>query len=258
MYSVNGIALDNPGNGWELLAPSKPLSQLVKRRAQLLNTGHGAVSGIPGFFEPVTLTFVVRTPRAGLEALYALWVDDGVLSYTSTPGRVVPFEYASASYDGYGAADELVDLTVVVTLPGVFWRDLADTTATVTISAGSVLVPVWAGMSGEVDDAVVRVRGPVSGLQVRSRGAWVSYSPSLPSGSYLRFHSDTGDAFVTVTDTWTGGTDAVVDFDAPGDRFTIYPHFTDPTLRAGRVEVITATRGAGAQAQVRGRGAYLV
>jgi hypothetical protein len=112
-----------------------------------------------------------------------------------------------------------------------------------------------------VRDAILRVGGAVTGLLITdSSGEWVSYGASLPAGSYWRFHADTGRAFVTATNTWTGGTEVTgtSDWSGTGTPFQIEPMRptpTDPIIRVGRLTVATATRS-GATLEVRARRAF--
>lgn len=262
MYSVNGIPLVNSTLGWRLRAPSRPLSEIVKRTTALRVPNMHGIIPVPGTFDAPILPIVVRTPKASREALLALFTQSTLLfSETTVPGRNVEAEFIGAPYESSGPADMFLDIRFMLRLNGVFWRDTTEsTTAPVSLSAASVSTSVFAGLSAPVSDAVVRVAGATTLLRVTDAGgSWVTYDPSIPSGSYLRFHSDSGEAFVTSSDVWTGGTDVsgAIDFGGPRGVFEITPAFTDPAVRSGQLTVTTATRS-GAQIQVRGKGAYLV
>lgn len=265
MYSVNGVPLDNPARGWSLQAGSKPLSQLVREVTSLRLPGvHGTVQ-IPDSFASPTVPIVVRTPRSGLEALYALFTsDDVVLSLTGTPSRSVAVEFLSATIDDFTEAVSAVDFTAIIRLSGAFWRDTTETiSAPVTIASGSQSVPgIFPGMSAPVQDAIVRVRGGVGSNMIvqDAGGSWFSYAPSLTTSQWLRFDSATGQAWVTPSDVWVGGTDVSGDIDYGGPRgiFEITPRFTDPSTRAAVLTVSTLSRSGTPQIWVRGRGAYLI
>lgn len=263
MYSVSGFPLDNVTLGWVLRAPTQPLSQLVKQAQGLTLPGRDGIVPLPSVFESPAITLVVQTPKAQLEVLYALFLQQTLtLSYSSAPWRSVAIEYLAAAIVGYGAADEIVDIAFTVRLNGVFWRDTDTiTTAALALGAASVIAPAFPALSAPVRDAIVRVMGSVTGLKVADpRGSFFSYPLALPAGSYLRFHSDTGRAFVTTTDVWTGGTE-VTGFivNGPGPYFLeITPTFTDPSARTGGLTVTTDTRASSPTIEVRGKGAYLV
>lgn len=262
-YALDGIALTNPGMGWRLMAPTRPLLDLQPETTVL------RMVGVPGDVDtdedPLAAlqapapTFVVRTPRANYEALLSLFLTGRVLTNLDHPAREARVRLLGTGHTGYGPGDALVDVAATLRVPGVFWRDtVLSTSPPAAIGAASVSVDVWP-MTGLVTDAIVRVRGPVSGLLVSSGRASFRYLPALPAGSYLRYEAATGRAFLTTTDTWTGGTavSGQVNADGPGDKFAIYPARVSVAESIARLTVTTTTRGAGAQVEVRGKGAHL-
>lgn len=261
-YSIDGIPLENPALGWVFRGASKPLAAHTVRRGALQLPGRpgtvpDADAALTKLEAPVP-TLVVQTPRENYSALLSLIAEGTVLSATDMPQLEAPYQLLSASPEEYGPGGQIVDLTVTVEMPGVFWRDKVEKTTTAALNAGSVAVEPWA-MDGLVSDAIVRVRGPVSGVMIRSRSAYLSIPGTIPAGSYLRYECATGRAFITTTDTWVGGTPAAgqVFTDGPGDLFAIFPSRVDLLSRVARLTVDTASRGAGAQIDVRGKGAYI-
>lgn len=120
---------------------------------------------------------------------------------------------------------------------------------------------ILGGLSAPVQDAVIRVRGAATGIQVTdASGSWVTL-PNVTASQYVRFEADTGKAFVTTTDTWTGGTDVSgqVDFGGPRGVFEITPVLAslDPSTREGVLTVATVTRSS-AVVEVRGKAAYAI
>lgn len=264
MYSVNGIPLDNPAMGWVFRAPSRPLTELVVRRPSVTLPGRlGVVRGIYASPEAVTPTFVVQTPRENLEALYSLFMRGWRITRTDDPTRNVLYEFLSATPEGYGEGDKIVDLNVIVRFPEVFWRATDPTTsAAVTINTPSqVVTGLFPGLSGDIVDPVIRLKGAFSGLQVTDSGnSWFSYSGTILGSQYLRFDAGSGRAWVTTTDTWSGGTEVSgsIDFSSPG--FRISPHWPvglGSNIRDGRCTVATATRS-GMTFEVRGNAAYVL
>lgn len=264
MYSVNGIALDNEGKSWVLRAPTKPLSQIVTERASVRSPGtDGVAAGIGGFADPVTLPFMVRTPKTNLEALVALFMPGGVLSVTGDASRQVLFEFLSFSYTGYGAADADVDAQFLIRLPEVWWRSASTSTSSAaSISSGSVDVSgFFSGMSAPVQDAIIRVKGRVGGLIVSDHGgAWFSLDDILDTGEYLRFESATGRGFITTSDAWVGGTEVSdrIDYGGPRGVFELTPYWaSDPATRSGKLKVSTLSRSGTPTIEVRGKAAFL-
>ena len=263
VYSVDGIALDNPALGWKLRAPSQPLSSHSADRYS------ASTPGIPGvlpdadhplaLLTPPSPTLVVETPRAQYSNLVSLLATGRSLSLTDVPGREAVFEFLSQSMEGFGNADAVIDVTAVLRIPGVFWRDTAVSTYRVVIGAASVTLDAWR-MDGLVQDATVRVQGPFSGLRVASGPAAFAYTPAVPAGSYLRHELATGRSFITTSDTWTGGTEVSgsVAVEGPADGFAVFPTRTSAVDLVARLVATTATRGAGAAIEITGKGAYLV
>ncbi|MDR6142033.1 hypothetical protein QE375_001587 [Microbacterium foliorum] len=262
MYSVNGVPLDNPSLGWILRSPTKPLSTLTYGRASIESVGRdGVVAGLPATTGPVTLRFVVQTARANLETLIAAFGAGGVLALTASTGREVQFETLSFTPEGFGAADAIVDATFLIRLPAAFWRDITAKTETAALTAASVAVSVFGGISAPVADAIIRVQGAATAIQVTdSSGAWATL-PNVAAGQWVRFEAASGKAFITTTNTWAGGTDVSgqVDFGGPRGVFEIAPSLTpgNPAVRFGQVAVTTASR-TGAAVDVRGKAAYVL
>lgn len=262
MYSLNGIELDNEENDWILRGSSSPLFEHGKRALSLRLPGVHGVSKIPSTFDPVIVRLDVETPKDKLEELLSLASSASTLTLTSDSSRVAEVEFLAAPLAGIGAADEVVEVRIMLRVPGAFWRDASATTTTAaSLSAASVDVPVFAGLSAPVQDAIVRVKGACTGLRVTDDAslAYFDYSGELTSSQYLRFESASGRAWVTSSDVWTGGTEVSgdIDLDGPLGVFEITPLTVDPADREAVLVVTTATRSS-AQIQVRGRGAYLV
>jgi hypothetical protein len=79
-------------------------------------------------------------------------------------------------------------------------------------------------------------------------------------GSYLRFHSDTGRAYVTTTDAWTGGTEVTGQIlNGPGPYlFEATPYFTtDPGARFARLTVTSDALASAPAIEIRGKRAYV-
>lgn len=262
MYSIDEVPLDNPWLGWAFMRASRPVSGHSAQRTAL------RVAGVPGVvanlentlesLDAVTLTLVVQTPRRNYAALTGLLVGGSTLTREDQPGRSVTFEFLGASPEGRGPADEVITVTASIRLPGVFWRDRDQTTPDVDLTAASVVFEPWR-MDGLVTDAILRVRG-TTGLEITSGTAHIAYATQIPAGSYLRYHCATGRAYLTTSDTWSGGTEVSgsVDDDGPGEKFGIFPARISPLDWTARMTITTTARATGARLEVRGRPAYLV
>lgn len=260
-YSIDGISLENPMMGWIFRGPSRPLTNLNRRLLDLVIPGLPGVVRDPNSalesLEPPMPSLVVQTPRKNYSALYALLATGSILSITDETHREAPYEFVNATPEGFGDGDEIIDVTATIRYPGVFWRDSAVTTPGAVVDSSPQVFDPWE-MDGLVTDAVIRLRGPMTGIVLTSGRSSLRYA-TLPAGTYLRYDCATGKAVTTTTDTWTGGTavDGAVSADGPGDKFGIFPARLDPLTYVGRLSLVTETRGAGARIDVRGKAAHL-
>ena len=260
MYELNGVALDNAAKGWILQKGTRPYTGTSRAVESLRVPGRdGVVAGLSLDRDPVVVPIRVGMVPASVREFMAL-VDAAHTLSKASESVSTAVEVVSAEPE-YPYAEPWVEVALILRIPSGVWRSDTETTSSaVSIGSASVGVAVLSGLSVPVQDAIVRVKGSITGLRVTdSSGSWFEYPPNIPSTSYLRFHSDTGEAYVTTSDTWTGGTDVsgVIDFNGPRGRFEITPSFTDPAVRVGGLTVTSSARS-GASVQVRGRAAYHV
>lgn len=258
-FSVNGVPLTNGALGWSLLDGSKLRLEGSAAVSSLDQAGRdGVVPGLASTDGAAVAACVVDVPSSSFGALVALFRPGGSLTTSVEPDKAIRFEYASHTVEG-DPDDSFVQVTFVLRFPRVFWRDKLDSTVSAPLLSASVELDAFSGISAPVQDAVVRVQGAASGVQVTdSSGAWVTLPPAT-AGQWVRFESDTGKCFRTTTDVWSGGTDVsgLVDFGGPRGIFEIAPLLApaDPSTRVGRLTVSSATR-TGAVVAVRGKAAY--
>lgn len=256
MVLVNGVALDNPTFDWTLMRASRVLPVVARERPAVRIAGRdGILSGLPATSREVTLRLVVETPPANRETLVSLFRDAGVLS---DAGREAVYEVAGVAQHELETQAPRVEVAVDVTVPGACWRAAADVTFTVALSAASVTLSAFPGISAPVADGLVRLTPAAAGVQVTdTSGAWVRL-PDAAAGQWVRFEMDSGKCFRTTTDTWSGGVDisGLVDFGGPRGVFELTPRWVaDPSVRDARVTVSSASRS-GASVQVRGKAAF--
>lgn len=259
MFFVNGVALDNGVYGWSVQASSEPYGGISRRTVDLVNGQRSGNVPVETGEESPVIALTVRSRADTLGALLALLDSQQV---TLGKGALTaPVEVLTATPKLVRSDPALgSDVAVVFRFYDLFWRD-AETTETTALGSGSVAATVLHGLQGPVRDAVIRVAGSVTGLQVAdSGGSWFKYPANVPDGSYLRFHSDTGRAWVTTTDTWTGGSEVTgLIQNGPGPYpFQIVPSFTDPGDRDGVLTVTTTARSGSPTINVRGSRAYRV
>lgn len=266
MFSVNGFAMDNPELGW---VETEDSTVIASSEFDLIDLGEpgrdGVHGGLGGAARPSLIRIAVETPRAHESTLRAIFdADQLVVTEEGLEGIQAECELASISPDTEGPADAIVELRATLRIPGVYWRDTDTTTSdAVELGGASVQVEVFEGLSAPVYDALVRVAGGASGIRVEgARGSFFEYGEALPEGSYLRFDASTGRAWVTTSDTWTGGTEVTQHITNGAPPYFLelrhsYPTPGDPTDRVAVLTVKTSARS-GASVQVRGRRAHRI
>lgn len=263
MYSINGVALHDLSGPrrWGFLAESEPLADLTLARQGLTRQGRHGVLAIPGeVLEAPTIALAVWTPREHLETLLALLRAASTVTLTQAPVRELAVECMSVKQESMGPSGRDVRVTATLRLPEVAWRGPVTISPPVALTGPSVSVDVLSGISTEVQDAIVRVKGPVQGVRVTdaATGSWVAY-PELSADQWLRV--DGPRAWITTADTWSGGVEVsgLLTRNGPRRIFEVGPVLdaADPGVRTGRLVVSSVSRGAGAAVQVRARTAHL-
>lgn len=260
---VNGVPLDNPALGWIFRKGSIPYAGAEVDLGQLSMAGRDGTLRTATTLRPPMYPLVVNTPPSGWASLLALFTSHRlVLTRDDYPGKEISVRLASATPDRVFDRNQYIDATFVVELTGAFWRDQVATTPSVVVDSASTVLTLFPGISAPVADAVLRLQGGATGIQIIDKaGSWVTL-PDVGLGSYVRFETDTGHAFVTTSDAWTGGTDVsgAVDFGGPRGVFEITPVLAplDPSDRRGELTITTASRTGTGIFAVRGKSAQIL
>lgn len=265
MYSINGVALANPALGWELMSPSVPLSSLQQRITRSESAGRDGVTVAPPTRGPVSLKFTVRSPKANLGSLLALFSAATLMvRELADTSRTAEGHLVSSTVEQHFPKANFYTHSFLVEIPEGAWRGPQVTTALTAAAALGAPLSLFTGLSAPVQDALVRVRGPIQDPQVvDTSGAFFALDGTIAAGNYVRFDSNTGRAWLTTSDTWSGGSEVsgLIDFGGPRDVFEITPRFPTPSNPATREGRLTLTQGSfntGAGFQVRGRPAFLL
>lgn len=263
MYALNGFDLDENTLDGHLGFASQPFAGLNRQTNSFARGQRDGRVSVRSRLEAPVVALVERIPTGSLQAFEALLNSPSlVLSKTDGSGVEAPVELTSASVENLATADPFVDVRFTLQFNDVFWRSSAEVTSTATaIGSNSVAVTAFPGISAPVRDAVIRVKGGVTGLTVAdSRGTFFNYTAVLLSTEWLRFESATGRAYKTTTDTWTGGTEVTSLIDnGPGPYYLeVTPTFTDPSSRHAELTVTSSARTGSPTVQVRGKNAFLV
>lgn len=258
-YSVDGVSLNDSVGRW-FLEVSTSRRSLPAVRVTNVSTprrhGDGFIPGDTFDSTRVGLSLIVTDKDAlgvsggavqaerNLEYLTALFLRTDRLL------RVVQHTGPSESRTALGrvtaaaeptASTPLLDryrLHFVLSIPSVFWSDPAGPVvsqgpaATVT---GVLALPLLAGGSAPITDAIIRFKGPFNGVVAVSdptSGAALSWEGTLTATQYVFLNADTLKAHISTSATaWTTGTDATsgLDYPPPG------PLVLTPSALAGGV-----------------------
>jgi hypothetical protein len=226
-YTVDGVPLDHPAGCWKLLAATQVRPLPGARAASVSVPGRpGELPTVREGFETTTvgLTLAVTgmTPEgidqgaAGLEdnlrALYGVFGTRHRLldvRYTPAAGTLelaADAKAVTASEPTVWTGAARARLTVVLRIPGVFWRDPAPVDWSTSTLGAPVRVSTLDGSSAPVLDAILRITGPVTGLRITDieTDGWLAYPGSLAAGRQLRMHCGRMDAHEAPSVTWDG------------------------------------------------------
>ncbi|MFI6886751.1 hypothetical protein [Streptosporangium canum] len=207
-----------------------------------------------------------------LEALAALvGVQYRLMSLKYQAGsvvRVAEVAFTSASEPDVNVGAARARVSVLMRVPGVYWRGEVETTWTGAANSASQIVTPLAGSTGPITDSVIRWTGPAVNPRLTdvATGGSIIRPGGLLAGQRLLLDCATMRAAVVSTDTWdlAAGTDVTGEIDAtgPGSAFR-WLHLT-PAVAVGdphsRVVLVTssATSTTGAsKLEIRARAAYL-
>lgn len=253
MYTLDGVPLDDPQNRWYLNAKTGVRILPGRTAAGVVLPGRdGVTPSLGSTYTPgmIKLGLSIRQPThpdmmGGLELLY------GVLSqrhrllplvhdYGNGTSRQAMIEVLS-SIDPESLLCNFTRLDVIAEVPGVFWRstNTADTTLAVTTTAATSVIGALAGSTAPVNDALIRVKGGLSGLVLTDpvSGDHLTVTMALGATEYLVIDCANWTARKVTTNTWTGGTDVsqyVLSNRGMGPMFSLNPDFT---TGAGRIRL---------------------
>ena len=227
-WKLNGVDLDSDPGFLTSVSVWRP--NLSTRRTPIVIPGlHGSVdAGLPVFDEP-TVTLSVRVSQTSQQALeqavnnLVRLAAQSVLTLTRVSGGITASAAArlvSANFEDFlvGATERLL---IVLAVPGVFFREDAQTSAQQGFAADVSNAPVGhlGGSTGPIRDAVVQVQGPATAVQVSdpASGTGISWTGSLAAGAFLYIDPASLSAWISASASdWSkAGTDATAGVDYP-------------------------------------------
>lgn len=263
-YKINGVNLNDPARGWKLVRGSIPASALEYATNSMDIAGRDGTFVFPTTRKSVSFTFTIKSSLDTRSDLLALM---GSPVLTISPDKAERLNYRAAgrllssSVDEYHEALGWALDSFVVEVPEGCWRDATEvTTPKVAAATPTAQVLVLSDISAPVQDAMVRIQGPIENPEVQdSGGSFFTITGTVPEDNYLRFESASGRAWLTTTDTWVGGEELTgeVDFGGPRGIFEITPNFTNPAARTAKLTLLQSSASAGAGISIRAKNAYL-
>lgn len=217
MYSIDGVALQNPANGWRFKRTSEPLVGRGIDRPDFNASNRNGTVAVRGHVTTPTVTLVVTAPGSTREALSRLLRRGVSVTLTSDPSVVLNVQILTLTpVTITPAGGGIYELTAVYRVaPDVWWRDAATTDYVFTVpsagAAGAANVDVLDGTSGSVQDALILVQGGmVNPKFTGGNGTWVSYVGTCPTN--LLIDTKTGRCYSTVSgDHWNLSNPGVVE-----------------------------------------------
>lgn len=217
MYSIDGVPLQNPGNGWRFKRTSEPWVSRGHDRADFNASNRDGTLSVRGHVTTPTYTLVATAPGSTVERLRKLMRLGTSVTLTSDPTVVLNVEVLTLGHRTVTpAGGGVYELTAVYRVaPDVWWRDAATTDWVSTIpssaSPGSANMTVVTATTGHITDAVILLQGTIDTPRLSgSSGSWIEYSSTL-TGRWLRFDTAEGRAwFGTIgdgLDPWTDTSD---------------------------------------------------
>lgn len=214
--------------------------------------------------------------ETNLEALGALLgVRHRLMSLRYQAGaivRVADVTITAASEPEIRTGAARAKFTVIVEVPGVYWRDETITTWQGASNASNQPITILAGSTAPITDALLRVTGPATNITVRdvatqgAIGLLTSGSNSITASERLLIDAAAMRAAVVTTDTWDLATGAdktgVISVFGPGSA-SRWIHLTpamavgDPFSRAVLISCAATGTTAASKLEVRARRSYL-
>lgn len=272
-YRIEGV--DGP---WTVLSGTMYRPPVTVRRASVYLPGqHGSMpAGGVLFDEPIlTFEFLVEgaTPAAlelNVQSFVSLLSRPGDLVVTRLVGgqtHEASGRLVSMSDPEFYPAGNAVVIDVTVALPGVFFRPPAPSTSTLIeagMSVSGAPVSSVTGSTAPVTDAVVRVTGPLTYIQVTDdlTGTGLSWAGTLTASQYVYLDAGALTARVsTSSSAWSSGgsvANSGLDY-PPAGPLVLWtgPHEGDVTDRRATISLTGTGMTSATAVAVRARRSYL-
>ncbi|MBP2704392.1 hypothetical protein JOL79_11265 [Microbispora sp. RL4-1S] len=285
-YVVDGVALDAPG--WYLAKETRrrPLPGVRGVSVEVPGrAGQLPIVGLDADTTTLALTLWVTAVRpdgsdgdlpdleANLDALFAVFgVRHRLLDIRHLPAAGIERQ-ADATVLAQAEPDMDVPgrrakLPILLTIPGVYWRDVAPSTWSSGLPATGQAVSPLAGSTAPITDALLRFTGPATNPAMTDAvtGVTVAYTGALTGSQRLLVDCGRMRAARVTSDTWdlSAGTDVTggVSSTGPGSasrwlHLTPGISGTDPYSRAVTVTATGSGTSGASLVEIRARRAHL-
>lgn len=284
-YTVDGVAMDS--HGWYLTPATRHRPLPGAKAVKIEVPGRAGELPVVGLDPdtttlPLGLRVTALRPDGSEGDLYELEQNLEALSgifgvrHRLLDVRHIPAPGMERQADAtvLAAADPEVDvatrtarLTVVLTIPGVYWRDPREVTWAGLLPGAGQAVTELAGGTAPIVDSVLRFTGPATTPAMTDlvSGCTVVHAGALAAGQRLLVDCARMRASRVTTDTWDldAGTDVTGTVDAMGPGSSSrWLHLTpgmagiDPYSRSIRVTTTATGTTSASLAEIRARRAY--
>ncbi len=250
-YKINGVELNDPAQGWTLVRGSIPVSGLEFSSPALDVPGLDGTVFLPSTRRPVAFNFIIKSTLTTRSKLLALMSTPKLeITDDRRPGMVATGRLLTSSVEAYHEAKGWTkDLFIVEIMAGC-WRGPQITTSPVTVVPGNTPFTVFPGLTATVQDAVVKITGPIQNPQVvDSNGSFFKLTGTVAVDKTLTVDLATGRAYVD-----TQEVSGLLDFGGPRGGFEITPSMPD---MIGKLILTATSYNTGATVSVTGKPAYL-
>lgn len=251
MYSVNGVALQDATRGWRILrAGSQSQGGVTNSLNKVKATGFDGYFPAPYTFTEQVIVFVIRCPRAELDALLTLLAAATKISRTGDSTKEAYVQLASAIPSSDAPLDAHFDVTATFMVYQGVWRDVT----TVDVGPTSITSPtqtftMLSGISAPISDMNIFIRGVFGQFTLTdSGGSFLKTNQAWPgtSSTGLLYTGASGQAFFAdESSPWVPVTDASQYVDTSGNGgFKLTPQIisNNPDNRQVSLSLTTLTQ----------------
>lgn len=250
-YKINGVELNNSALGWTLLRGSVPVSGLEFISPALDVPGVDGTVFLPSTRRPVAFNFLMKSTLENRGRLLAVMSSPKLdITDDKRPGLVATGRLLTSNVEEYHEAKGWSKDLFIIEIVSGCWRGPQITTPPVTVVPANTEFTVFPGLTAPVQDAVVKIKGPITNPQVvDSNGSFFKLTGTVTAGATLSVELATGRAFIGAQEV-----SGLLDFGGPRGGFEITPSMPD---MIGKLILTASSFNTGATVSITGRPAYL-